>query len=65
MWIRKKETEEKERKAINSKNEVGGKYLETKLNNRKHKMSWNPPPSSFFPRHLHKNQPIDSKLFDF
>ena len=26
---------------------------------------WNPPPSRFFPRHRHKNQPIDSKLSDF
>ena len=26
---------------------------------------WNPPPSRFFPRHSHKNQPIDSKLSDF
>ena len=26
---------------------------------------WNPPPSRFFPRHCHKNQPIDSKLSDF
>ena len=26
---------------------------------------WNPPPSRFFPRHRHKNQLIDSKLFYF
>ena len=26
---------------------------------------WNPPPSRFFHRHSHKNQPMDSKLSDF